>query len=269
MIFGISVRLFNFITMRAKITKKLGCVILTAFSISFLLQNVQAQEQELYDYNQEFIWGINKNTNSGLVGGLAGKFGRRIKGEHFQTFGLEIVNVKHPKELRQVSQLSGNTYILGKSNYLFSIRPQYGQEWTLFKKAPQQGVQINAILAGGPTIGIVKPYYVQVSRGGGRPGDNNPAVVPYNPNPPYSHNRANIIGAGPFLKGIGESEINIGANIKAALSFEFGTFKNDVTGFEAGFQLEAFSKKVELVPSAATRSIYPSAFIMLFYGYRR
>lgn len=254
--------------MGAEITKKLGCLILTLLSISVLLPDAQAQERELYDYNREFIWGINKNTNSGLIGGLAGKFGRRIEGDHFQTFGLEIVNVKHPKELRRVSLLSGNTYILGKSNYLFSIRPQYGQEWTIFKKAPQQGVQVNAIFAGGPTIGVVMPYYVQAQVGSGSGGPN-VVTVPYNPNPPFNHSEGNIIGSGPFLRGIGESQLNIGANIKAALSFEFGTFKNDVTGFEVGFQLEAFTRKIEIVPSAINRSIYPSAFIMLFYGYRK
>lgn len=252
--------------MGTEIIKKLRYFIPMLVGIAFLLPDVQAQERDLYDYNKEYIWGINKNTNSGLIGGLAGKFGRRIEGEHFQTFGLEIVNVKHPKELRRVSGLSGNTYILGKSNYLFSIRPQYGQEWTIFKKAPQQGVQVNAIFAGGPTIGVVMPYYIQINSRSN--GAGSVQTVPYNPANP-NHGEGSIIGSGPFLRGIGDSQLNIGANIKAALSFEFGTFKNDVTGFEAGFQLEAFSRKVEIVPSAINRSIYPSAFIMLFYGYRK
>lgn len=247
--------------MGAEVSKKFGWFISAVLCLGIASQNAWAQERDLYEYNREFIWGISKNTNSGLIAGLAGKFGRRMGADHFQTFGLEIVNVKHPKELRRVSQVSGSTFILGKANYLFSVRPQYGQEWTVFKKAPQQGVQVNAILAGGPTIGVVMPYYVQFSAHSGRT-----EIVPYDP---VMHDNGNIVGSGPFLRGIGESDIQLGANIKASLSFEFGTFKNDVTGFEAGFQLEAFPNKINLVPSAINRSIYPSAFIMLFYGYRK
>lgn len=248
--------------MGAEINKKFIWLILTVFGLGMFSQTVWAQERDLYEYNREFIWGISKNTNSGLIAGLAGKFGRRIGPNHFQTFGLEIVNVKHPKELRRVSRISGNTFILGKANYLFSIRPQYGQEWAVFKKAPQQGVQVNAIVAGGPTIGVVMPYYIQFAS----PHSRQTKIIAYDPR---IHGEGNIIGSGPFLRGINESNIQIGANIKAALSFEFGTFKNDVTGFEAGFQLEAFPNRIELVPSAINRSIYPSAFIMLFYGYRK
>ncbi|MFP4093652.1 MAG: hypothetical protein ACLFUB_04150 [Cyclobacteriaceae bacterium] len=222
-----------------------------------------AQQSDTYEYSREFIWGINKNTNSGLIGGGAVKFARAIGDDQFQTFGLEIVNVKHPRELRRVSRTSGNTFILGKTNYLFSIRPQYGREWIVFKKAPQQGVQVNAILAGGPTLGVVMPYYVQYAV-----SSTSTITIPYTTNPPYNEpNR--IIGSGPFFRGLSESSFAIGANIKASLAFEFGTFKNDVTGFEAGFMLEAFPSAIEIVPSANSRNIYPSAFIMLFYGSRK
>ena len=228
------------------------------FLVSFTLKG---QDREGYSYNREFIWGVSKNTNSGLIAGMAIKFSRNLRKDHFQTFGLEIVNVKHPKEARYHS-FSGNTFIWGKQNYLFSIRPQYGREWIIFKKAPQQGVQINGILAGGPTIGLLTPYYVRVE---GTNGFNN-ELRPFDPDEVQF---SNVLGSGPFLKGLGESDVLFGLNVKASLSFEFGTFKNDVTGFEAGFQLEAFPKEVIIVPEANNRSIFPSAFIMLFYGKRR
>lgn len=248
--------------MSAELNKKFAWFILTVVSLSLCSLKTYAQDRDLYEYSREFSWGISKNTNSGLIAGLAGKFSRKIGDNHFQTFGLEIVNVKHPKELRRVSRISGNTFILGKTNYLFSVRPEYGREWIVFKKAPQQGVQVNAILAGGPTIGVVMPYFIQYAVSASRT-----EIVAYDPNIYTETSR--IIGSGPFLRGIGESNIQIGANIKASLAFEFGTFKNDVTGFEAGFQMEAFPNKIELVPSAINRRLYPSAFIMLFYGYRK
>lgn len=220
------------------------------------------QQDDVYAYNREYIWGISKNTNSGLIGGVAGKYSRQISEGKFQSFGLEIVNVKNPKELRRVSRASGNTFILGKTNYLFSVRPQYGREWVVFKKAPQQGVQVNFILAGGPTLGVVMPYYVQS-------GENNQVKIV--PAREVGVNTSSIVGSGPFLRGFREGEVNlkVGANIKAALAFEFGTFKNDVTGFEVGFQLESFSEAIEIVRVAEPQQLFPSAFIMLFYGSRK
>ena len=253
--------LIRFIFMGAKINKKNIGYTLLYFCLFFSF-TAMAQQTDTYSYSREFIWGISKNTNSGLIAGGAIKFSRSNGKDRFRTYGLEIVNVKHPKEIRRVSPTSGNTFILGKKNYLFSVRPQYGREWIVFKKAPQQGVQVNAILAGGPTLGIVMPYYVQYAESPTRT-----VTIPYTNDPRIEPSR--IIGSGPFLRGFGESKIAIGANIKASLAFEFGTFKNDVTGFEAGFQLEAFPNEIDIVPTANSRRIFPSAFIMLFYGNRK
>ena len=247
--------------MAAEINKKYTGFILLLLGLSLSLPTL-AQQSDTYSYSREFIWGISKNTNSGLIAGGAIKFSRSIDQDRFRTFGLEIVNVKHPKEIRRVSRTSGNTFILGKTNYLFSIRPQYGREWVVFKKAPQQGVQVNAILAGGPSIGVIMPYYVQYAESPTRT-----VTIPYSNDPRIEPSR--IIGSGPFLRGFGESNLTIGLNVKASLAFEFGTFKNDVTGFEAGFQLEAFPNEIEIVPTANSRRLFPSAFIMLFYGNRK
>ena len=251
-----------FTIMGGKVTKIRGLAGYLAIGLCLGGTTLLAQEQEeTYEYSQEYIWGISKNTNSGLIAGLAGKYNRKISDGQFQSFGLEIVNVKNPKELRRVSRASGNTFILNKTNYLFSVRPQYGREWVVFRKAPQQGVQVNFVLAGGPTLGLLMPYYVQEGQ------SPNVSIKPAREVDQVTR----VQGSGPFLRGFreGEVDVKIGANIKAALSFEFGTFKNDVTGFEAGFQLEGFSEAIEIAQVAGTQQFFPSAFIMLFYGSRR
>ena len=244
-----------------------GIAVITLSLCSWSLSYAQEEEEgDRYEYNREYIWGISKNTNSGLIGGVAGKYSRKIGKGQFQSFGLEIVNVKNPKELRRVSRASGNTFISGKTNYLFSVRPQYGREWLVFRKAPQQGVQVNFILAGGPTFGLLTPYYVQYG-----PDQSNIEIVPASEVGVPPRQSGSVVGSGPFLRGFREGEVNVrvGANIKASVAFEFGTFKNDVTGFEAGFQLEAFPQEIELVQVAGGQRVFPSAFIMLFYGSRK
>lgn len=238
--------------------KCIGLVTLLLFSFSPFST---AQIKQEYDYSSEVIWGINKNTNGGLIGGFILKYGREINNGFFETFGVELSNVKHPKEQR-TQTANGSTFIWGKQNYLYAIRFQYGREKILFKKAPQQGVQINAHLSVGPTVGLVTPYYISVALG---PFESR--SVPFDP--VIHQNQRNIIGTGRLFQGLGESDIKIGANLKSALIFEFGTFKRNVTGFEVGFMLEGFTEEIIIVPQADNRAIFPSAFITLFYGSRR
>lgn len=228
-------------------------------SIAFPLA---AQTQDSYEYQTEFTWGINKNTFGGLIGGFVFKKAYKISDRVLQTYGLEIMNVKHPQESRQHSQSTGNFFIYGKSNYLYALRFQYGRDYILFKKAPQQGVEIKAVFGAGPSIGVVAPYYVET---GGDAGGIVTIRRQYNP----EIRPEEIYGPGRLFEGLGESKIKIGANAKAAMNFELGTIKSQVTGFEAGFVLDAYTSKVELVPTAKNYSVFPVLFFTLFYGGRK
>ena len=78
-----------------------------------------------------------------------------------------------------------------------------------------------------------------------------------------------IYGPGRLFEGLGESKLALGANAKAAMNFELGTIKSQVTGFEAGFLLDAYTSKIELVPTAKNYSVFPVLFFTLFYGGRK
>jgi hypothetical protein len=237
--------------------------LLLTFFLVCLVCRVFGQTQDSYDYQSEFVWGINKNTSGGLIGGFVFKKARKLSERMLETYGLEIMNVKHPMEVRR-SSFSGNYYIFGKSNYLYALRLQYGRDLILFKKAPQQGAEIKAVFAAGPSIGIVAPYYVEYSV-----DTNGPTMsAPYDPNDPNIKN-GQITGTGRLFQGIGDSKIVLGGNFKAALNFEVGTIKSQVTGFEAGFLIDAYTQTIEMVPSAKNYSVYPTLFLTLFYGSRK
>lgn len=227
-----------------------------------------AQTQDSYDYNSEFVWGINKNSAGGLIGGFVFKKARKLNSNMLETFGLEIMNIKHPQEVRHSSYITGNFFIYGKRNYLYALRFQYGRDFILFSKAPQQGVEIKAVFAAGPSLGIVAPYYIEVPADGGgafTPISRGEQYDPTNPNHTYS----NILGTGNLFEGIGDSKIQLGTNLKAAINFELGFLKSQVTGFEVGFLVDSYFKKVEIMPSAQNKAIYPTVFFTMFYGSRK
>ena len=233
--------------------------LLFCFAFTFSLN---AQTQDSYDYQSEFTWGINKNTHGGLIGGFMFKKARKLNDRILETFGLEIMNVKHPQEQRYNSQSTGNFFIYGKSNYLYSLRFQYGRDLILFKKAPQKGVEIKAVVAAGPSIGVLAPYYVETGADAG-------GIVTLRRQYNSSIRFEEIYGPGRLFEGLNESTLKLGANAKAAINFEMGTVKSQVTGFEAGFLLDAYAGRIELIPTAKNYSVFPVFFFTLFYGGRK
>jgi hypothetical protein len=235
------------------------------FPVFFLLLTlpVLAQREDTgnYEYDREYLLGVNKNTNGGMIGGVALKVGTRLDDSQFAFFGLELANVKHPKEVRY-STVTGNNYIFGKSNYLYAIRPHYGREVILFKKAPNQGVQVSALAAVGPSIGLVAPYFIEYAL-------NRVETVVEQYDPAVHQSRFNILGTGRLLEGVGQSELALGGMAKAALYFEFGVFKSNATGLEVGYQVEGFQKKIPLILREQNRQFFQSAYFTLFFGFRK
>jgi hypothetical protein len=220
-----------------------------------------AQPSDEIDYSKEVALGITKATNSGLIGGVIFKYSMHHRNNAFHYIGAEIVNIKHPKEERYYSY-TGNTYIYGKSNYLYGLRGQFGRDWILFRKAPQQGVQVNLITAIGPTLGIVAPYYIEYMTNDG-------LIVRQQYDAEIHQNRENILGTGGLFQGLGQSDIAFGLNWKGSLAFEFGSKRSKVIGLELGFMVEAFSKPIPIIPTAENYSVWPNAFVTLYYGVRR
>lgn len=228
-----------------------------------LIVEAQLFDGQEYEYNSEWIWGLNKNTNGGLIGGFMLRFSRSRGNDFYETFGLELSNVKHPSELRVASQ-SGAFFTYGKSHYLYAIRLQYGREKLLFRKANQQGVQISAMASAGPTIGLEAPYYLSIGDGRYEQYEAVPGT-----NPPTYPSPQRFIGPGKLFQGLGESSVVPGLNTKASVLFEFGTYRSNVAGIEAGVMLEAFTREIIIVPSQPNKSVYSSVFFTLYWGTRK
>lgn len=207
-------------------------------------------------------FGLTTNTNSGLLGGLMVRKEFMIDNNAFHRqyhyVNLEIVSVNHYRESTTNGLGSGSGYVYGKQNYLFAIRPQYGREINIFRKSSEGGVNINAILAGGPTIGILKPYYIQVAYGRGNYKDE---IFD-----PIKHTLNNIAGSGSFFEGLGDSQIVPGVNLKAALNFELDAFRQSNISLEIGFLAEAYTKQINIMALTENRSLFTSGYITIFFG---
>lgn len=183
----------------------------------------------------------------------------------YQFGGLEIVEVKHPKENRLYSIVSGDSFVEGKQNYLFVVRPHYGRELVLFRKAPESGVQVNALVAAGPSLGLAVPYYINYNYGGR--SFNEVRAEQYDP---AKHpNRDYILGSENVFRGFGETVIKPGVHFKAGLSFEYGRYYESIAGIEVGFLVEAFASTPVIIPQADNNQTFTSVYLNLYYGSRK
>lgn len=231
------------------------------FFISFFTatQNLRAQSDEL-SYAEELSYGVNFNTNAGMIGGLNFKWAKAKGNRQFQSFGFELVNVKHPKEYRIASQETGNSFIGYKTHYLFSLRPFYGREFTILRKAAEEGVFVNLIVAGGPSLGCRKQYYVLYRDS---PQQDSPySSIPYT----EGANLGQINGVGSFSDGLNNMNYTLGIHGKLGISFEFGQIKSSIAGLEVGILAEKFTKPQAIIAYAPAKSFFTSAYIMLYFG---
>lgn len=245
-------------------------------SLGAVAQTASPTDADDDNYTSVTTYGVTTNTNAGLLGGFSFRQSKLLPGtllgkRQFRYLSVELVNVKHPKEYQQQSPYATSRFVYGKENYLFVLRPQYGREIQLFRRSADEGVAINAIVAAGPSLGIIKPYYVEVQS-----GQQSSRSLPY-ATAVRQQIAGEIIGAGKFFEGVGESKLTVGLHLKTAVSFELSAFRNNTTGIEIGFLAEAFPKTIVILPNtdpnvnpeAGNRSFFTSGYVTLFFGTKK
>lgn len=237
--------------------KSLICFsLITLSTIAMAQQRPQQEEEE--EYKIENIFGVTKGTNGGIISGIFYRYSKMLNDNSLMNYGIEIVNIKHQRETKETT-ITGSSYVFGKANYFAAIRPTYGREKLLFKRAPEQGIRIAGIYAVGPTIGMEIPYFITLS-------DN--TKVQYDPNN-SDHASNRIFGStGPF-RGIGRTNFVLGGHAKASLTFETTSTKRRVFGFEIGATLDIYTRQIDILPVAGNNSVFTSAFAGVYFGRRR
>jgi hypothetical protein len=251
------------------------------FACGLIVNTALAQGNDSDEDNFQTVttFGLTTNTNAAILGGFAFRQSKRLGGTLFgktayRYLSVELVNVRHPREISSGNNANGSITI-GKENYLFVLRPQYGREIALFRRNADEGISVNAILAAGPSLGIIKPYYVEVAS-----GRNSTRQVPYSQvvNPAPGSQPEFVVGSGNFFAGLGESNLTVGLNVKAAVSFELSAFRNNTTGVEIGFLTEIFPQTIIIVPNInptlggseiGNRSFFTSGYVTLFFGSKK
>jgi hypothetical protein len=160
---------------------------------------------------------------------------------------------------------AGNPYVYGKQNNFYHLRIGFGEQRLLGSKNYTNGVAVQAIYGGGLTLGMLKPYYVEVFDA----ASNGKINIKYSETDTRFLDPGEIYGAAPFGTGFNELKFVPGAFVKGGFRFDYGRFNEVVSGIEVGIQAEYYTQKMPIMALAKEKNFFVSGYVNLVFGSRR
>ena len=254
--------------------------LLTLFS--FLALAIAAQEtiqpKQMDDptkgiiYNKEFAMNFRLHTHGYSFGANIGTLQTYYRTKYWQ---FELGELKHTKEFRQSwdapSSLNGRVskaFKYGKQNNLFVLRGGLGAKRYFSEKAKHKGVAVGISYEAGATLGILKPYYLELQAGDGN--------LTYSAR--YTDESAarflditKIHGASNWAKGFGHVSLLPGAHARFSVHFDWGAFDEYLKSFEGGIMVDAFARRAPIMvelPNVENNFLFLNLFLNLQFGKR-
>ena len=231
------------------------------------------REDKGVTYEKEFGVDIRPHTNGFAIAGNYGIIKTYYK---TQVFQFEITELRHPREVRQSFDFFntplGNTsrsFVFGKQNSFYALHLGYGGKRYFSEKANRKGVAIGMTYSIGPSLGITKPYYLQLRRFEQNPIDYSVVNEKYSPeNASEFLNINSIFGGAGFSYGLDELSVMPGGHAKIGLHLDWGAFDEFIKAIEAGITVDVYPKKIALMVTEDNPSIFLNFYIAVQLGKR-
>ncbi len=224
-------------------------------------------------YNKELAFDFRINTFRGFS--FAVNVGKIISYDKTRFYHFEFGNLRHPKEFKQNDQFSRRfggqrSFFFGKQNSMFALRGGWGTKKYFSEKASTRGVAVGISYEIGPSIGILKPYYLEIIKSIDAP----PVEERYTPeNQDVFLDVNRVQGAAPFSKGITELAFLPGAQAKFSFHFDWGAFDEYVKAMDIGIMGDFYLKKADILvddglEGVQNRQFFINLFVSLQLGKR-
>jgi hypothetical protein len=238
-------------------------------------QLIKQEEEGALVFQKQSTFGLNFNSDGFGFSYEHGKY-KTIKKTNL--WWLSLGERKDPKQYKQSNTFTGgggtivffgNSYVYGKQNNFYHLRLGFGQQRMLGTKGSKNGVAVSAIYGGGLSLGLLKPYYVQVQ--------NNTGLGTGTKDIRYTDSTATtfldpsaIIGGSGFGKGLGEIKVVPGATARFALRFDYGKYNEAINALEVGINVEYYTKDMPiLVGVNDQKKFFFNGYIALHFGRRK
>lgn len=245
-------------------------ILLCALVSMFAQTSGGTKEKELKGivYNNELSFGGGLHTNGFNLSFAKGK----IKKYYLtRVLYFELAEVHSPKQVRYNAdpQNYRSSYFYGKQNSFFTVRAGWGAKRYFSEKAKEKGLAMGMTYLFGPSLGILKPYYLDIYK---QETGQEESMKYSEENAEFFlniSNRSNIMGPSGFGKGWGEIRPLPGGFARVGLLFDIGAFDAFLKDIEVGALLEAYPKKVQMMVSDDNPQVMVNLFLNVHFGKRK
>jgi hypothetical protein len=227
------------------------------------------EEEGEPSYQKHAVWGFKMNHDGY---GLSYELGKMKSPYKASLLQFELNEKKHPKEEKQSTGSSlqggfivlGNPFVYGKINHFYQLKGAYGQQVMIGNKGNKNGVAVYGIYAGGLSLGLLRPYYIDVQPPPGRV-----RTIKYSPSDSAAFLGPYIVGGTGIATGWSDVAIAPGLHAKAALRFDWNRFNNALSALEFGFNVEFYPKKIEQMARVDGQNLFANGYLSLVFGRRK
>ena len=222
------------------------------------------EEEGVLVYSSQSIWGIQLRTNGY---GAFYERGKKKTQRNGTVYGIEFNEIKHPKEDKLPNGTGGfsfgSPYVYGKINNFYSVQLGFGGHRFLGQKGNKNGVAVSMVYKGGLSLGLLRPYYIEVEDNGAN------KTIKYSAETDSLFKFGFIIGSGGLGMGWGEMKLKPGAFVKTGLRFDFGRYNEVVSAVEVGVSAEYYSGDVPIMLYQKDKQFFYQGHIAMIFGRRK
>ncbi len=221
---------------------------------------IKQEEEGVIAYKKHTIFG-GKLINNGY--GAFVEFGRLNSVKKGMLYQLEIAEYKSNREEKQSNLYAYSTpFIFGKQNFFYPVKLGVQQQILFGNKSNKNGVSITGNYGGGISVGLLRPYYVQL-------GATNTYVKYQSADSAKFLDPSGISGGPGFSKGWSDVTVTPGAYLKTALRFDYGSYNEIVSALEIGISADYYSKKIPLVVHEKQKQFFFTGYVAILFGRRK
>ncbi|MCU0395363.1 MAG: hypothetical protein MUF29_05615 [Chitinophagaceae bacterium] len=232
---------------------------------------VRAEEEGAIVYNKEWVLGGRLYSDGWGVFYQHGKMKSVTK---TNWWSLEFGERKHPKEEKLSTvdgsgSIFGNNLVYGKQNVFLFTKVGFGQQLLLGGKGNKNGVAVSAVYGGGLSLGLLKPYYVDLND----PLDGQMYEVKYKGDNSRTDSLfldpQNLYGSSGFFKGVNETQVVPGVFGKGGLRFDYGRYNELVSAIQVGVNFEYYFKHMPIMALNEANKFFMNVFVGIEFGRRK
>ncbi len=208
--------------------------------------------------------GFNFNYSRGLITDV-----------HTRKFyEIEFATIHDSKEYKQTKENpfqqtnipNPKPFVYGKQNSFYNLNISYGVYKELGRRAERAGVSVGIKFIGGISLGILKPYCLQLKY----PGDNFTDTLK---SERYTESNKNlflnlnsIYGSSSFTQGLSHLKFIPGIHGKIGMHFDYAIYNEYLKAIEAGVFFNVYYKVVPIMLVKKNQQFYPGIYVGFEFG---